>query len=113
MRADAQQYLEHLCDTATAGCAPGLSASDRAAVVHREGVEPFGFGAALRFSPARIKVVMRELLQHHLLDITAVRGEDGRYELRMTPNGETTRWYARVLRSHAAVRRPGIASGQV
>jgi len=105
MRSDAQRYLEHLCDTATTGYAPGLSHSDRAVMIPGTGVEPFGFGAALRFSPARIKAVMRELLQHNLLGITTVRGDDGRYELRLTPNRETARWYARVLRARAAAQR--------
>ncbi len=105
MRADSQRYLEQFCDTATAGCAPGLAPSDRAAMMHGAGIEPFGFGTALRFSPARIKAVMRELLQHHLLGIEAVRGDDGRYELRLTPNGETARWYARVLRARAVAGR--------
>ncbi len=48
---------------------------------------------------------MRELLQYHLLGIAAVMGEDGRYELRMTPNRETARWYARVLRARAVTQR--------
>ena len=104
MRPDAQHYLEQFCDSATTR-APVAADSARAAMLADltplayAGVEPFGFGAALRFSPARTKVVMRELLQYHLLDIAAVRADDGRYELRMTPNGETARWYARVLRA--------------
>jgi len=111
MRADTERYLEQFCDTATAGCAPGLPPSDCAAMVRGAGGEPFGFGAALRFSPARTKAVMRELLQHNLLGIAAVRGEDGRYELRLTPNGETARWYARVLRTRrrGTGKRPGEA----
>ncbi len=103
MRADAERYLEQFCDTTTAGCVPGLAHADRALLLGAVGVEPFGFGAALHFSPARTKAVMRELLQHNLLGIAAVRGNDGRYELRLTPNGETARWYARVLRTR---RRP-------
>jgi len=105
MRADSQRYLEQFCDTATAESAPGLAHADRTMLLGGAGVEPFGFGAALRFSPARTKAVMRELLQHHLLGIEAVRADDGRYELRLTPNGETARWYARVLRARAVARR--------
>jgi len=95
MRSDAQRYLEHLCDMATARAAILADLALPAGA----GVEPFGFGTTLSFSPARTKAVMRELLQYHLLDIAAVRAEDGRYELRLTPNGETARWYARVLRA--------------
>lgn len=105
MYADTERYLEQFCDTATSGCPPGLAASERAAMLGGEGVEPFGFGTALRFSPRRTKAVMRELLQYHLLGIAAVVGEDGRYELCLTPNGETARWYARVLRARAVTQR--------
>jgi len=108
MQPDAQRYLEHLCDIATAAARAPITSADssRAAMLAGlvgAGVEPFGFGAALRFSPARTKVVMRELLQYNLLGIAAVRGDDGRNELRMTPNGETARWYARVLRARRMV----------
>jgi len=105
MRSDAQRYLEHFCDTATAEYAPSLSHSDRAVMIPGAGVEPFGFGAALRFSSRRIKAVMRELLGHHLLDIGVVVGSDGRNELCLTWNRETARWYARVLRARAAAQR--------
>ena len=101
MRCDSRNYLERLCDSATTQCAPGAAGPDRARTIIGTGVEPFGFGHDLRFSPTRTKAVMRELLQHHLLDIGVVVGEDGRNELRMTPNRETARWYARVLRARA------------
>jgi len=105
MRMDSQCYLEQFCDAATAGRSSGLSPSDRAAMVRGAGIEPFGFGAALRFSSRRTKAVMRELLQYNLLGITVVAGQDGRNELRLTPNGETARWYARVLRSRTLANR--------
>jgi len=101
MRSETQRYLEHLCDAATIRSAPGATDPDRARAIIGAGVEPSGFGHALRFSPTRTKAVMRELLQHHLLDIGVVVGSDGRNELRMTANRETVRWYARALRARA------------
>ena len=95
MRWDTQQYLERLGDARAAGCEhpTGLIGA---------GVEPFAWGAELRYSPRRTKLVMREVLQHHLLDIQVLPGSDGRNELRMTWNRETERWYARILRSRRA-----------
>ncbi len=102
MRPDAQCYLEQFCDTVTARAPATLPDAARTAMLTdltRTGVEPFDFGAALRLSPRRTKAVMRELLQYHLLNIEAVRADDGRNELRLMPNQETARWYARVLRA--------------
>ena len=98
VRCHTQRYLEHLCDTLVASCCRSTDMIGR-------GVEPFGFGAELRFSPTRTKAVMRELLQHHLLDIQVVVGSDGRNELRMTWNRETERWYERILRFRIAHRK--------
>ncbi len=85
MRPDAQRYLEHFCDTATAEGAFSLPGPDGFHSIPSMGIEPFAFGAALRFSPARTKAVMRELLQHNLLAINVVVGSDERNELQMTP----------------------------
>ena len=101
MRCETRHYLERLCDSATIHSAPGATDPDRARAIIGTGVEPFGFGHDLRFSPTRTKAVMRELLQHHLLDIDVVVGSDGRNELCMTANRETVRWYARALRARA------------
>ena len=101
MRLYAQRYLERLCDAATANHDPGLSTSDTAKMLTGAGEEPFALGAALRYSPTRTKAVMREVLQHNLLRVEVVVGNDGRNELRMTPTHETPRWYARVLRARA------------